>query len=81
MKYRTHTRTNARTESMRDEKAVPSIISEAVRRTLPEARRKCQREAAEAYGEYLRRQTARQRAHDRIFVEASNDIALFDCRW
>ena len=60
---------------------VSAVVTEAVRRILPEARRTRQREAAQAYGEYLRRQTAEQCEQELAFVEASNDIALRDSEW
>lgn len=60
---------------------VSAAVTEAVRRLLPEARRARQREAAEAYGTYLRRRTAEQRADDKALTEASNDIALRDSQW
>jgi hypothetical protein len=58
-----------------------AAVTDAVRRILPEARRARQRAAAQAYGDYLRRRTAEQRASDRDLVEASNDIALRDAEW
>ena len=58
-----------------------AAVTEAVRRVLPEARRSRQRIAARAYGEYLRRRTARQAADDRILIESSNDVALRDAQW
>ena len=58
-----------------------AAVTEAVRRVLPEARRARQREAAQAYGDYLRRQTAQQIADDRTLIESSNDIALRDSQW
>jgi hypothetical protein len=58
-----------------------AAVTEAVRRVLPEARRSRQRAAAQAYGEYLRRRSARQVADDQILIESSNDIALHDARW
>jgi hypothetical protein len=63
--------------------SVPDDVAdyEAVRRVLPEARRSRQRAAAQAYGEYLRRRSARQVADDQILIESSNDIALHDARW
>lgn len=60
---------------------VSAAVTEAVRRVLPEARRTRQREAAQAYGEYLRRRTAQQIEDDRTLIEASNDIALRDSQW
>lgn len=48
---------------------------------LPEARRARQREAAQAYGEFLRRRTPEQVKADRLLIESSNDIALRDSQW
>jgi hypothetical protein len=53
----------------------------AVRRLLPEARRARQREAAQAYGAFLRERSVRQQADDRALIEQSNDIALRDAQW
>ena len=58
-----------------------AAVTEAVRRVLPEARRARQREAARAYGEYLRRRTPQQSESDRLLIESSNDIALRDSQW
>jgi hypothetical protein len=58
-----------------------AAVVEAVRRVLPESRRARQREAARAYGEYLRQRSSQQVEHDRALVEESNDIALRDSRW
>jgi hypothetical protein len=58
-----------------------AAVTEAIRRMLPEARRTRQREAAQAYGEYLRRRTAQQIEDDSALIESSNDIALRDSRW
>lgn len=58
-----------------------AAVVEAVRRVLPEARRARQREAAQAYGEYLRRRAAQQNEEDRALIEESNDIALRDSQW
>ena len=60
---------------------VSAAVTEAVRRVLPEARRARQREAAQAYGEYLRQRSARQVAAGRSLIEASNDVALRDSQW
>lgn len=60
---------------------VSAAVTEAVRRVLPEARRARQREAAQAYGEYLRQRTAQQVADERSLIEASNDVALRDSQW
>jgi hypothetical protein len=54
---------------------------EAVRRVQPQARRERQREAAQAYGAYLRERSAQQYEDDRAMIEQSNDIALRDARW
>lgn len=59
---------------------VSAAVTEAVRRVLPEARRARQREAARAYGEYLRRRTA-QTESDELLVESSNNVALRDSAW
>jgi Arc/MetJ-type ribon-helix-helix transcriptional regulator len=58
-----------------------AAVTEAVRRVLPEARRARQREAAQAYGDYLRRRTPQQVEDDRLLIESSNDIALRDAEW
>ncbi|MEO3746832.1 hypothetical protein [Plantactinospora sp. B5E13] len=58
-----------------------AAVVEAVRRVLPEARRARQREAAQAYGEYLRRRSGQQVEEDRALVEESNDLALRDSQW
>lgn len=58
-----------------------AAVTEAVRRVLPEARRARQREAAQAYGDYVRRQTPQQVEADRLLIESSNDIALRDSQW
>lgn len=60
---------------------VSAAVTEAVRRLLPEMRRARQREAAQAYGEYLRQRTMQQIAGDRALIESSNDIALRDSEW
>jgi hypothetical protein len=48
---------------------------------LPEDRRARQREAAQAYGEFLRRLTPEQVEADRLLIEDSNEIALRDSQW
>jgi hypothetical protein len=58
-----------------------AAVTEAVRRVLPEARRARQRDAAHAYGEYLRRRTPDQVAEDRTLIESSNDVSLRDAQW
>ncbi|MBN1172467.1 MAG: hypothetical protein JXA67_09860 [Micromonosporaceae bacterium] len=60
---------------------VSAAVTEAVRRVLPEVRRSRQRDAAQAYGEYLRRRTPQQVESDRLLIESSNDIALRDSQW
>jgi metal-responsive CopG/Arc/MetJ family transcriptional regulator len=60
---------------------VSAAVTDAVRRVLPEGRRLRQREAAQAYGEYLRQRTAQQVEEDRAMIEASNDLALRDSQW
>ena len=58
-----------------------AAVVEAVRRVLPEARRARQRDAARAYGEYLRQRSTQQVEDDRAMIEHSNDIALRDSQW
>ncbi|MGI5146567.1 hypothetical protein ACQEVC_09305 [Plantactinospora sp. CA-294935] len=58
-----------------------AAVVDAVRRVLPEARRARQREAAQAYGECLRRRSVRQSEDERALIEESNDIALRDSQW
>ena len=58
-----------------------AAVVEAVRRVLPEARRERQRQAAQAYGTYLRERAAQQSEDDRVLIEQSNDIALRDAQW
>lgn len=58
-----------------------AVVTDAVRRVLPEARRARQRTAAQGYGEYLRRRTAQQIADDQALIESSNDIAVRDAEW
>jgi Arc/MetJ-type ribon-helix-helix transcriptional regulator len=58
-----------------------AVVTEAVRRVLPEARRARQRVAAQSYGEYLRRRPAERAEDDRALIEDSNDIALRDAQW
>ncbi|MEN3610271.1 hypothetical protein AAH979_12030 [Plantactinospora sp. ZYX-F-223] len=58
-----------------------AAVVDAVRRVLPEARRARQREAAQAYGEYLRRRSVRHSEDERALIEESNDIALRDSQW
>jgi Arc/MetJ-type ribon-helix-helix transcriptional regulator len=58
-----------------------AAVTEAVRRIMPEARRTRQRQAAQAFGEYQRRQTPQEAAESRALIETSNDIALRDAQW
>ena len=58
-----------------------AAVVDAVRRVLPAERRARQREAAEAYGAFLRGRSAQQVEQDRALVESSNDIALRDAEW
>jgi hypothetical protein len=58
-----------------------AVVTDAVRRVLPEARRARQRAAAQAYGVYMRRRTAQQIADDQALIESSNDIAVHDAEW
>ena len=60
---------------------VSAAVVDAVQRVLPQARRLRQREAAQAYGEYLRQRTAEQVEEDRVMIEYGNDVALRDARW
>jgi Arc/MetJ-type ribon-helix-helix transcriptional regulator len=60
---------------------VSAAVTAAVRQMLPEARRARQREAAQAYGEYLRSRDPAQIESDRLLIETSNDIALRDSAW
>jgi len=66
---------------LQDQGNASAAVTEAVRRVLPETRRRRQREAAQAYGEHLRRRTAQQIDEDRTLIETSNDIALRDSQW
>ena len=66
---------------LQDQGNASAAVTEAVRRVLPAARRARQREAARAYGEYLRRRTPQQSESDRLLIESSNDIALRDSQW
>lgn len=58
-----------------------AAVVEAVRRVLPQARRARQREAAKAYGEFLRQRSGQQAEDDWALIETSNDIALRDSQW
>lgn len=58
-----------------------AAVTAAVRRVLPEARRVRQREAAQAYGEFLRQQAEQQSEADVALIESSNDIALRGSEW
>ncbi|MGA3564669.1 hypothetical protein [Melissospora conviva] len=66
---------------LRSQGNASAVVVDAVRRVLPEARRARQREAAQEYGEYLRRRSAEQVEDDRTLIEASNDVALRDSQW
>jgi len=58
-----------------------AAVVEAVRRVQPQARRARQREAAQAYGAFLRERSTQQQDDDRAMIEQSNDIALRDTQW
>ena len=58
-----------------------AAVTDAVRRVLPDARRARQREAARAFGEYLRNRTPQEIEDDRVLIESSNDLALRDAQW
>ncbi len=58
-----------------------AAVTDAVRRVLPAVRRMRQREAAQAYGEYLRQRTTQQIDDDNALIESSNDISLRDSQW
>ncbi len=58
-----------------------AAVTEAVRRILPASRRQRQRDAAQAYGVYLKRRPAQESADDVALIESSNDIALRDAQW
>jgi len=58
-----------------------AAVVDAVRRVLPQARRQRQRDAAQAYGEFIRGRSAQQAETDRAMIEDSNDIALRDAQW
>jgi hypothetical protein len=66
---------------LQDQGNASAAVTEAVRRILPEARRVRQRDAAQAYGRYLRRRSAQQVADDTELIEASNDVSLRDSQW
>jgi hypothetical protein len=66
---------------LQDQGNASAAVTEAVRRILPEARRVRQRDAAQAYGRYLRRWSAQQVADDTELIEASNDVSLRDSQW
>lgn len=66
---------------LRSQGNASAAVVDAVRRVLPDARRARQREAAQAYGAYLRRRSADQTEKDRALIEESNDIALRDSQW
>jgi len=48
---------------------------------LPDARRSRQRAAAQAYGEFIRRNSAEQTGDDGALIESSNDVALHGSEW
>ncbi|MEU8664388.1 hypothetical protein [Actinoplanes philippinensis] len=58
-----------------------AAVTAAVRRILPEERRARQRQAAQAYGRFLRERTSEQTEADRMLIESSNDIALRGTEW
>ena len=58
-----------------------AAVTAAVRRVLPEARRARQRQAAQAFGAFLRGRTAQQIDEDAAPIEASNEIALRGSEW
>jgi hypothetical protein len=66
---------------LQDQGNASAAVTEAVRRILPEALRVRQREAAQAYGRYLRRRSAQQLADETALIEASNDVSLRDAQW
>lgn len=66
---------------LQDQGNASAAVTAAVRRVLPEARRARQRAAAQAYGEYLRRQAQPQSEADVALIESSNDIALHGSEW
>ena len=68
-------------EYLRGRGDASAAVTDAVRRVLPAVRRARQREAARAYGEYLRRRSAAEAAEERELMESSNDIALRDAEW
>ena len=68
-------------EYLQGQENVSAAVTDAVRRVLPEVRRARQRNAARAYGEYLRQRSAQEIADDRMLIETSNDIALRDAEW
>lgn len=58
-----------------------AAVTTAVRRMLPEVRRARRREAAQAYGEHLRRHAKQSSDADVALIESSNDIALRGSEW
>jgi hypothetical protein len=66
---------------LHDQGDVSAAVTEAVRRILPDARRARQREAAQAFGAFIRRQDAKDLEDDRTLIESSNDISLRYSRW
>lgn len=66
---------------LQDQGNASAAVTAAVRRVLPEVRRARRRAAAQAYGEYLRRQTKQSAEADVALIESSNDIALRGSEW
>jgi len=58
-----------------------AAVTAAVRRVLPGERRARQREAAQAYGLYVRQQMEHQTQLDSALIESSNDLALRGSEW
>ena len=58
-----------------------AAVTAAVRRILPEVRRDRQRNAAQAYGEFLRGRPVKHLEADAALIESSNDIALRGSEW
>lgn len=66
---------------LQDRGNASAAVTAAVRRMLPEVRRARRRTAAQAYGEYLRGQTAQPSPAEVALIESSNDLALRDSEW
>jgi len=66
---------------LNDQDDASAVVTDAVRRVLPEARRARQRAAAEAYAAYLRQRSPEEIEADRVLIESSNDIALRGAEW